>query len=156
MTLEETPATCQITTFTAAADLNLRDGDTVYAVNVSSGGPSPLSVNGVNFFRSGASGADVSGVTVSSPNTADNWGTQPAYGATADDDNLEDLMHDIRWAPSPNTITVDAAVTAGKIYDLRLLLSENFFTAPGQRACDMAVEGYKIADEFDILAVAGG
>jgi len=124
-------------------------------VNLSNG-PTPIPVNGVDFLRCGASGTDVAGVTVSSTHAADNWGTgKPEYGSTANDDNLEEIMYDIRYSVAPGTVNVDAAMTAGKTYDLRLLFSENHFSVVGARTFDITVEGYKLADEFDILAVTG-
>ena len=124
----------------------------LYAVNVSSD-TVVRNVNGLNFYPSDALGG-VPGVTVYSNAAANNWGTKPNLGATAGDDALEDILHDIRYSNN-SSVNIDATVGNG-LYEVQLLFSENFHSVVGSRTFDIVVEGEMLYDEFDVLAAAGG
>ena len=152
--LEE--ATLAIRPFTDAADIHLgTDGfKSVYAVNVSGGGTSPLSVNGVAFEACGADGTDVPGVTVTGK-AVGNWGDKPEYGQGTDNDNLAAIMHDIRYADGTDTVTVSASVEPGRTYKLKLLFSENYYKEPGKRTFGFEINGMRFPRAFDVNRVTG-
>ncbi|AMV38589.1 F5/8 type C domain protein [Planctomyces sp. SH-PL62] len=53
------------------------------------------------------------------------------------------------------TYTISGLAPGGK-YKVRLHFAENYWTAPGQRTFNVAVNGSLALDHFDILAAAGG
>lgn len=82
---------------------------------------------------------------------------EPSFGDTPNDDALEDLLSDGRWADAdPADLTSDLSVTPGQAYQLQLLFVEGWnATAPGIRQFNVYVEDALIAADFDITAVAG-
>lgn len=123
-----------------------------YAVNVSSDAV-VRNVNGLDFHPSDALGG-VPGVTIGASLPVNGWGTIPNLGATAGDNQLEAVMHDIRYAATGD-LNIDATVSAGR-YEVTLLFSENFFNAADARSFDIAIEGVTLVDELDIFEAAGG
>jgi hypothetical protein len=120
-----------------------------YAFNVGTPGSAPGPVQEVNFTEDTAAG-----ITVTATNEIPNWNA-PAYGDTANDDNLEFILQSIRYSGAPNTVNVDlAGLTAGKAYKLQLLFAEQ---GPG-RGFDIEVEGILLVDEFssNVAQKSGG
>ncbi len=135
--------------FGGPADLDL-DGPMVYAIDVSPSAPAARPVGGAVFTRDNAT----PGVSVAAQHSIDNWGTKPEYGSSTDDDNLEEIMHDIRWsANSPVTANMD--VVRGNTYKLQLLFSENAHLEPGRRPFDIYIDGVLAHDEFDPVYYRG-
>jgi beta-glucanase (GH16 family) len=58
-----------------------------------------------------------------------------------------------RWAPTTYTIP---NLTPGDNYTVRLHFAETAFTAVGQRAFNVAINGAQVLSNFDIFAAAGG
>jgi hypothetical protein len=120
-----------------------------YAFNVGTPGSAPGPVQEVNFTEDSAAG-----ITVTATNEIPNWNA-PAYGDTANDDNLEFILQSIRYSGAPNTVNVDlAGLTVGKAYKLQLLFAEQ---GPG-RGFDIEVEGILRVDEFssNVAQKSGG
>ena len=69
-------------------------GDIVYAVNFSANDPD-LVVGGVTFVPDTNPPVGTSFVL---PNTVSPWQVKPEFGSSADDDALEQIYEDIRWA----------------------------------------------------------
>jgi hypothetical protein len=136
-------------TFSGPGDLDL-SGDFKYAVDVGGGGGT---VSGLAFTND-----TVAGVTVTAENLASPWSTKPEFGATADDNTLEGIMHGIRWTNATNgapvSVLVDLDVTAGNTYELQLLWTENYWSGPN-RTFDVSIEGALAVDELDIRVVTG-
>ncbi len=97
----------------------------VYAVRFSPDGPQ--TVNGVTFATDSLPPV---GFSSSGPNLLGSWQTKPEFGATADDNALEEIYHDIRWTnqgvfpPEPN-LTASMDVTPGQMYRLQVLIPGN-------------------------------
>jgi hypothetical protein len=53
----------------------------------------------------------------------------------------------------PDTITVPTV--ALRPHKVRLYFADNYFSAPGERVFDVSINGTKVLDDFDIIAVAG-
>ena len=118
-------------------------GEMTYAVNFSPNDPA-LVVNGVTFTPDTIPPV---GATFVLPNTVAPWQVRPQFGVTTDDDNLEQIYEDIRWANAGAAEQLEAhlPVTAGQTYKLQLLIYEN---ASGNRRWDIEVEGAISVDEF--------
>lgn len=115
------------------------DGTFTYAVNAR--GPGGLPVRNANFTDQ----AGAPGVVITAQNEILNW-QNPAFGATANDDNLEIVMQSIRWSGNP--VTVDVALnslTVGQSYKLQLLFYE-----PGNtgRGFDVFFDGNQILNDY--------
>ena len=138
-----------------AAGLAFNPDAVVYAVNVSADN-AVRTVNGIAFNPTDGPLGPVPGVAVASNQSANNWGTlAPEYGAGADNDALEDIMHDIRYG-SGGDVEIDIDVTSGLTYKLTMMFSENHATVEGAREFDIEVEGLLLIDAFDVLEEAGG
>jgi len=123
-------------------DLDL-DGHVRYAMNL--GVDVTRTVGGVTFITD--TGALPAGVSLVTPRAATGHGTKPEFGASADENALEEILHDLRWAiPSGEEIRVDLDVVTGRQYKLQLLSSEN---AGGIRWWDVEVEGQFVVDEMN-------
>lgn len=121
------------------------DGVFPYAVNAR--GPAAGAVRDAVFTDDSAPG-----VTLSAPNEILNW-TNPNFGATTNDDNLERVMQSIRWAAFPAQVTVSLAnLQPGQAYRLQLLFGEQCCA----RAFDVFVEGTEIVNEFAPFITQGG
>jgi len=138
-----------IGTFGSGDDLDLSPTEPiVYAINVNG---IALDVNGVEFVN-GIS--DFPGYAISSTHEIQapaGWADKPEFGDTDDDNNLETIMHSIRWSLAPSALTVDLEVTAGKSYQLQLLTSENQAGVDGtrQRSWDIQIEDIFVVDEYN-------
>ena len=112
-------------------DPELDPGKVVIAVN--SFGNNDSDVNGVTFYtdRFGLGSAateegtvELDGVRVTSTavNSIDNWSSPPPnFGATPSGSNLAEILHDIRWTPAPQPVTINIEgldPDAGYIVDL--------------------------------------
>ena len=137
--------------FEGASDLDL-SGDFLYTTNITPDTTAPV-INGLTFTPN----ASLAGLSVTSANSAANWVNKPEYGASSDDDALEDAMHDMRYSSTGSgaDLNIDADVISGQQYKLQLLFSENFYTTTGSRSFDISIEGSKAVDEFDIINTAG-
>ncbi len=143
------PASAQLTigTFTggdAGEGLDL-DGVFQYAVNVR--GPAAGAVRDAIFTDETAAG-----VTITAVNEILSW-TDPDYGSTSNDDNLEVVVQSIRWSAFPTDVNVDLAnLLPGRKYRLQLLFAEQCCT----RGFDIYVEGALIVAEFAPFATQAG
>ena len=119
-----------VSQFEGPGDLDL-DGNIVKATNFNG---SALSVAGVTFE------ADAGDTDYVGPQNVVGWQNRPEYGATADDDNLEQIMHDIRWANSGagEFLEANIGVDVGTEYKVQLLISGNH---QENRVWDIEVEG---------------
>lgn len=112
-----------------------------YAVNMN--GPAST-VQGLTFL---AHTSPLAGVTMTSnvggPDGAVNGTT--AFGASANDVQLNQLMKDLLFRFAPNTLQANFAVTPGKTYEVQLLMSSLSF---GGRTQDIVVNGVTVADNL--------
>ena len=121
-------------------------GAFTYAVHV--GGPAgPLPVGDAAF-------TDVDttpGIAVTAVNNTA-FGT-PEYGATTNDNNLEQVMDFVRYGAGPGgPVVVSAVVTVGQDYKMQLLFNE----ACCNREFDVFLNGTLIADNFNPGITQGG
>lgn len=133
-----------VSQFTGPGDLDL-DGNIVKATNFN--GPDTV-VNGVTFAT------DVGDPDYIGPQNVVGWQTKPEYGDTADDDSLEAIMHNIRWAntgaPEQEFLEAHIPVVAGQEYQLQILVSGNHEEA---RVWDLEVEGIEAVDGLTSLGL---
>jgi hypothetical protein len=144
-----------VSTFTGPDDLLLDPATSVIAVDIGGDSGDQL-VNGVNFQAdgTGVTGSVTNGlVTVASASThsINGWAnaTPPAYvGANpVSVDNLERIMHDIRWSLNPANISIDiTGLTSGQLYSVQLLFSEN--GSASNRRWDIGVDGILAVDDY--------
>jgi hypothetical protein len=142
----------EVSTFTggdAGEGLDL-SGTMVYMVDVGSG-TATRTIQG-HTFTADDSTAGVTTTVTGNPITG-NIGTQPVYGDTSSDDALELMMYNGQAAWDTGAgVHIDMAVEQGRNYTLGLLIAENFYNgSPARRYCDIAVEGYQMASDFDTL-----
>ncbi|MEO0017634.1 MAG: hypothetical protein RLZZ522_917 [Verrucomicrobiota bacterium] len=97
--------------FTGPADPNLDfAGQFDYAVNFSANDP-VRTVNGLAFKPDTQA---ISGASFIGPHNVTPWQTKPEFGTSADANELEEIMADIRWAISPGEkLQATLAVTPG-------------------------------------------
>ncbi|HAB16814.1 MAG TPA: lamin tail domain-containing protein [Verrucomicrobiota bacterium] len=140
----------QVTQISGPQDLDL-DGQFVYAINFSANDP-VRSVRGVEFLpdRLGIPGATLVG-----PQQVTPWQTKPEFGASADANALEEILHDIRWASSDagERLRATLAVTPGEEYKLQVLISAN---GQENRRWDIRVNGLNAVDEITSLGRSPG
>lgn len=122
-------------------------GEIVYAINFSPNDP-PLSVNGVVFTPDTAPPV---GASLVGPQNVVGWQTKPEFGDAIDDNNLEEILHDIRWANSGNGELLEAhlPVTSGETYKVQILISGNH--GADDRRWDIEVEDVLSVDEITSL-----
>ena len=103
-------------------DLDL-EGEMIYAINFSTDDP-VRTVQGVKFTPDRQS---TPGATFIGPQQVTPWQTRPEFGSTADDNQLEEILHDIRWANSAagERLRATLTVTNGQEYKLQILISGN-------------------------------
>jgi len=137
--------------FTGPEDPNLDlAGQFDYAVNFND--DQDRTVNGVVFKRD--SGA-IPGASFIGPQNVVMWQAKPEYGASADANALEEIMHDIRWAnaASGERLQATLAVTAGIPYKLQILIGGN---NPENRIWDIRINGQNAVDEISSLGAMPG
>ncbi len=139
-----------VSSFSGPADLDL-DGDIVYSVNFSADDPA-TTVNGVTFTPDTS---PIPGASFTGPNQVTPWQGSPEFGNSVDDNALERILQDIRWANSGSgqTLHANLDVTAGLEYKLQLLISGNH---QEQRIWDIRVDGLDCVDEISSLGVQPG
>jgi hypothetical protein len=93
---------------------------------------------------------DVAGVSISAQNQIAGY-HNAVYGDSANDNNLERVIQDIRWSAAPNTVIVTLAVESGIQYNLQLLFADN----GANRGYDILVEGNLEVDDFNPGGVQG-
>ena len=123
-------------------------GELAYAINFTPNDP-PLVVNGVTFTPDSSLPA---GLTVGLNVTP--WQAKPNFGSGVDNDNLEEIYQDIRWAPTASGQTLQAhiPVTAGETYKVQILVYGN--SATDNRRWDIEIEGALAVDEFTSLGIS--
>jgi len=153
-----TVITGSVSNFSGPDDLLLDPATNVVAVD-SFGDNGSLVVNGVTFQSDIAGPVSGGGATVTTTasNTINSWQTAPAYtGAdNTSTDNLELIMHDIRWSNAandgvnfPNQVNVDiTGLTPGTNYNVQLLFSEN--GSVQDRRWDIGVDGVLAVDDYN-------
>ena len=147
-----TVVTGSVSNFSGPDDLLLDPSTSVVAVD-SFGSNGSLVVNGVTFQSDAATGSVTAGgatVATVATNTIDGWGTPPVYTGTdpASTDNLELIMHDIRWSAVPANVTIDiSGLNPGTNYNVQLLFSENI--SANDRHWDIAVDGALAVDDYN-------
>lgn len=111
------------------------DGLFSYAVDVGRDASTPdLQVRDALFTDHTVNGVTITGTVLSAHET------KPDYGASADDDNLETIMHSIRHG-GPR---VDLDVEVGQEYKLQLMFSDN--GRDYDRAFSVIIEGETVAE----------
>ena len=138
------------TQFFGPDELLLDPATSIVAVDVF-GSSGPLDVHGVTFQTDTGGPVTANGVTVttSSTNFIDGWQAAPTYTGidATSTDNLELIMHDIRWSLAPATIDVDiSGLTPKTLYNVQLLFAES--GAPSDRRWDIGVEGALVVDDW--------
>lgn len=139
-----------VTPLTGPADLDL-DGEIIYAINFSSDDP-VRTLRGIKFLPDTQR---ITGVTLVGPQQVAPWMTKPEFGASADANQLEEILQDIRWANSgaSERLRATLAVTNGQEYKVQILISGN---NPEDRRWDIKVGGREAVDEITSLGVAPG
>lgn len=131
-------------------DLDL-EGDFPYAINFSNDDP-VRTVRGVRFLPDNR---PITGATLVGPQNVTPWQTKPEFGNTTDDNQLEEILYDIRWANSGGgeRLRATLAVTAGEEYKIQILISAN---GQEDRRWDIRVNGREAVDEITSLGVSPG
>ncbi|YCM45244.1 hypothetical protein V2O64_04305 [Verrucomicrobiaceae bacterium 227] len=144
------------TQFFGPDELLLDPATSIIAIDIN-GSSGPLVVNGVTFESDTAGPVTTNGVTVSTSAThaIDGWETAPDYTGidSTSTDNLEQIMHDIRWSLAPSTVDVDiSGLTPGTLYNVQLLFSEN--GSGSDRHWDIGAEGKLVVDDWTSLGAS--
>jgi hypothetical protein len=122
-------------------------GSFVYAINIGTAGAAGV-VGNANFQDD-----TTPGITVSAANEISNW-SNPEFGTSVADNNLEKVFQSMRWSFSPSPVTVNLAnLVVGRRYQLQLLFAESDQL---KRTFDVFVEGALIADNFRTSTAQGG
>ena len=119
------------------------DGAFVYAINLL--GDGDLQVRDALFTTD-----EIDGFTFDQPNEILDWHA-PDYGDSSHDDNLEIIMQSIRWNGGPVNMSLGKLET-GTRYKLQMLFAENCC----DRGWDIALQGGKILDDFNVQLLQGG
>jgi hypothetical protein len=139
-----------VTQITGPQDIDL-EGDIVYAINFSTDDP-VRTVRGVAFQPDRL---PIPGVTLVGPQQVTPWQTKPELGNSADANQLEEILADIRWADASagQRLRATLNVTAGLEYKLQILISGNRVE---DRRWDIRVNGSNAVDEITSLGVSPG
>ena len=131
-------------------DIDL-EGEFVYAINFSSGDP-VRTVRGVKFVPDFLR---IPGATLSGPQVADAWLTKPEFGSTPDDNQLEEIFYDIRWANTGagEQLRASLTITNSEEYKLQILICGN---GPENRRWDIRIAGQQAVDEITSLGASPG
>ena len=127
--------------------------DILFAVNVW-GEQLEREVNGVTFFSDredvNPDGEGLDGYRTDWTHNVTNWQNKPDFGDTSDDDELEEIMSDIRWTNNDQGgdtgVGSHFAVNRGDVYYLELLISGNH---DENRIWDIYVDDELVVSEFD-------
>lgn len=132
------------------ADLDL-EGEIVYAINFSTDDPVRV-LRGVPFLPDHD---PIPGATLVGPQQVTPWQNRPEFGDSPDDEVLEDLCHDIRWANAGGgeRLRATLAVQVGEEYQLQILISAN---TSEDRRWDIRVDGNPAVDEITSLGASPG
>ena len=135
---------------TGPQDLDL-DGEFTYAINFSPDDPVRI-VHGVKFLPDTQT---IKGASLTGPQVVQAWQTKPEFGASADANQLEEILYDIRWANSGGgeILRASLTVTNGEEYKLQILISGN---GPENRRWDIRLGGKQAVDEITSLGVSPG
>jgi hypothetical protein len=127
------------------------EGQILYAVNFSADDP-VRAVRGVNFLPDRQA---ISGATFLGPQQVVGWQTKPEFGSTAEANQFEEIMHDIRWsnADANERLRATFRVNAGEEHKIQILISGN--TAENRR-WDIRVNGQQAVDEITSLGRSPG
>ena len=133
-----------IAQFTGPEDPNLDlIGNFDYAVNFSANDP-VRTVKGLAFKPDTQV---IAGASFLGPQNVTPWQTKPEFGVTTDANELEEIMHDIRWAVSPGEkLQATLAVTPGILYKVQVLFSAN--NGGENRRWDIRINGQNAVDEI--------
>ena len=125
-------------------------GNFPYAINFSNNDPN-RTVSGLTFLHDRQV---IPGATLVGPNEVTPWATTPSFGATADENELEQIMADIRWANNGlgQTLRADLNVLTGRQYKLQILISGN---QAENRRWDISLDGLQAVDEITSLGLSG-
>jgi PEP-CTERM motif len=132
-------------------------GNIIYAVDFQNELLVNQTVNGVTFVNDNTPPAGFSSV---GPQFVTNWQTKPEFGATADDNALEEIYSDIRWTNQGPPVPVDPPlqanmdVTPGLLYRLQVLFYGNHTL--DNRGWDIRVDGVDAVDNITSLGVNTG
>ncbi len=138
--------------FTGPTDPNVDiTGQFDYAVNFSPDDP-VRTVNGLQFKPDNQ---PIPGATFLGPQYVVAWQAKPEFGISADANELEEIMHDIRWANATGGEKVMAtlAVSPGIPYKIQILIGGN---NPESRIWDIRFNGQNAVDEITSLGAAPG
>lgn len=127
------------------------EGEIVYAINFSADDP-VRTVRGVRFLPDNR---PITGATLIGPQNVTAWQTKPEFGSTTDDNQLEEIFYDIRWANSGGGERLRATLTvnAGEEYKIQILISAN---GQEDRRWDIRINGRDAVDEITSLGVMPG
>ena len=139
-----------VTQITGPQDLDL-EGEFVYAINFSADDP-VRTVRGVNFTPDRL---PIPGATLVGPQSVTPWQAKPEFGSSADANQLEEILHDIRWANTGGGERLRATLRVNALdeYKLQILISGN---VEEDRRWDIRVNGLNAVDEITSLGVSPG
>jgi hypothetical protein len=122
-------------------------GNVVYAIDVWSADGVDREVKGV-LFRADNGPEPIPGYRTDLNQNVTAWQNKPEYGDAEDDDNLEEIMHHIRWTENPGgeSLGVHFEVAPNTPYTLQLLISGNH---QENRKWDIYVEDEVAVEDFD-------
>ncbi|MBI1841531.1 MAG: lamin tail domain-containing protein [Verrucomicrobia bacterium] len=131
-------------------DLDL-DGEFTYAINFSPDDP-VRTVHGVKFLPDTQT---IKGAVLTGPQVVQAWQAKPEFGSSADANQLEEILFDIRWANSAGgeRLRASLTVTNGEEYKLQILISGN---NPENRRWDIRLGGLQAVDEITSLGASPG
>lgn len=141
-----------VNSFTGPTDPNLDlTGLFDYAVNFSANDPQ-RTVNGLVFKPDTQA---IPGASFIGPQNVAPWQAKPEFGSSTDANELEEIMHDIRWANngSGEKLQASLAVTPGIPYKIQILISGN---NPEARRWDIRLNGQNAVDEITSLGIGPG
>ncbi len=126
-------------------------GDFAYAINFSPDDPVRV-LKGVTFQPDNRA---IAGAVLTGPQNVVGWQAKPEFGASAEANVLEEIMHDIRWANAGSGERLQARLTVepGIPYKLQILISGNRVE---DRRWDIRLNGQNAVDEITSLGPSPG
>lgn len=131
-----------VETFGGPEDLDL-DGHFAYAINLDDS--QDRIVQGLRFKTDRN---PIPGYSFTIPNEVTNWNAKPNFGDTADDNELEEIMQDIRWT-NVSGVGTFMEVLPGHEYKLQMLWSGNH---EENRRWQIDINGQRAVTEAHSLA----